>query len=115
MGPFPRSRHGDKFLILAMVYLTKWLEVRAVSNSAATHVMTSINECLIYRHGTPKLLISDRGTAFTSRDFEKFLCKHGIRHAAASPQHPQTNGLVEGTKGTIKGVISSYIFSTHDA
>lgn len=56
MGPFPRSKHGNKFLIVATDYLTKWVYIiRAVPDSASTHVMNVINECLIYRHGTPKL------------------------------------------------------------
>lgn len=54
MGPFPRSKHGNKFLIVATDYLTKWVEVRAVPDSAAAHVMTFINECLIFQHDTPK-------------------------------------------------------------
>ncbi|KAH6927678.1 hypothetical protein HPB50_006915 [Hyalomma asiaticum] len=114
MDPFPRIKHGNKFLIVATDYLTKWVDVHDVPNSGPNNFMSFINECLVYRHRTPKLLISDRGTAFTSRDIEKFFCNHGIRHAGPSPQHPQTDGLVDHTNRTIKNVISSYVSSTHD-
>lgn len=49
-----------------------------------------------------------------SRAFKTLLPKHGIRHAAASPQHPQTNGQVKRSNHTIKDTISSYICPTHE-
>lgn len=91
-----------------------WTKVRAVPHSSTQHVFTLINECVISRHGTPRLLFTDRGTAFTFRAFGNLLNDHEIRHAGATLRHPQTNGLVERTNCTIKDILSSYMSSSHN-
>ena len=54
------------------------------------------------RHGRPVLLLSDGGSAFTSRRtngglgvFEQRLREHGINPVVSSPSHPQTCGKKE--------------------
>src|SRR5690606_9252130 len=42
-----------------------------------------------------KIVISDRGTAFTSQAFERYCQENGIQHVKCSTQHPEANGAVE--------------------
>lgn len=58
----------------------------------------------IERHGRPAMLLSDGGTAFTTRrlgpragmgDFEALLRSRGIKPVVSSPHHPQTCGKKE--------------------
>jgi len=41
------------------------------------------------------VIVSDRGTAFTSKDFEEFLKTHNIKHIKVATGSPQANGQVE--------------------
>ncbi|KAG8478290.1 hypothetical protein CXB51_028102 [Gossypium anomalum] len=50
---------------------------------------------LLTRFGTPRALISDRGTHFCNKVMEALLSKYGVYHRIATAYHYQTNGLVE--------------------
>jgi transposase InsO family protein len=51
--------------------------------------------------GVPRRVITDRGTAYTSRQFEMYCAGQGIRHSLISVRHPQTNGQMERVNGTL--------------
>nr|GEZ27441.1 reverse transcriptase domain-containing protein [Tanacetum cinerariifolium] len=45
--------------------------------------------------GTPRAIISDRGTHFCNDKFAKVMSKYGVTHRLATAYHPQTSGQVE--------------------
>ena len=61
-------------------------------------------------YGPPAIVLSDNGTAFTSRltqpgsisTFVRTLQRHGVRPVNSSPYHPQTCGKVERHHQTLK-------------
>jgi transposase InsO family protein len=61
-------------------------------------------------YGVPAIVLSDNGTAFTSRltrpgsisTFTQTLLEHGVRPINSSPYHPQTCGKVERHHQTLK-------------
>nr|GEV23952.1 hypothetical protein [Tanacetum cinerariifolium] len=59
MGPFPRSK-GNKYILIAVDYLSKWVEAKALSTNDA-RVVVKFLKSLFSRFGTPKAIISDRG------------------------------------------------------
>ncbi|GJV73843.1 reverse transcriptase domain-containing protein [Tanacetum coccineum] len=50
---------------------------------------------LFARFGTPRAIISDRGTHFCNDQFAKVMAKYGVTHRLSTPYHPQTSGQVE--------------------
>nr|GEV35655.1 hypothetical protein [Tanacetum cinerariifolium] len=44
------------------------------------------------RFGTPRAIISDRGTHFCNDQFAKVMIKYGVTHRLATAYHPQTRG-----------------------
>ena len=46
-------------------------------------------------HGLPQKIVTDNGSAFTSREFGEFMKENGILHVTSAPYHPATNGLAE--------------------
>ncbi len=42
-----------------------------------------------------KILRSDNGGEFTSKEFEEFLKSYGSQHQKLTPYSPQQNGVVE--------------------
>ncbi|GKC75387.1 reverse transcriptase domain-containing protein [Tanacetum coccineum] len=62
MGPFPSS-NGNKYILVAIAYVSKWVEAQAFPTSDARNVVNFLKR-LFARFGIPNPLISDRGTHF---------------------------------------------------
>ncbi|GKB22382.1 reverse transcriptase domain-containing protein [Tanacetum coccineum] len=62
MGPFPSSK-GNKYILVAVDYLSKWVEAKALPTNDARVVM-KILKSLFARFETSRAIISDRGTHF---------------------------------------------------
>ncbi|GJX83152.1 reverse transcriptase domain-containing protein [Tanacetum coccineum] len=73
MGPFPSSR-GNKYIHVAVDYLSKWVEAKALPTNDA-QVVIKILKSLFARFGTPRAIISDRGTHFCNDQFAKVMLK----------------------------------------
>ncbi|KFD60016.1 hypothetical protein M514_27800, partial [Trichuris suis] len=114
LGPFPLSKRGNRHVIVCVDYLTKWVELEAVPDTTAERVREFLIECMVTRHGVPKKIISDRGTAFTAECMRTALSSLGIAHGMVSACHPQANGLVERTNQTVSNVLSAYVDSKHN-
>ena len=64
---FPKSKRGNKYAIVFIDYLTKWVEVFATPDQSALTIAKLLVEEIISRHGVPRELLSDRGAAFLSK------------------------------------------------
>ncbi|GJT59415.1 reverse transcriptase domain-containing protein [Tanacetum coccineum] len=73
MGPFPSSR-GNKYILVAVDYLSKWVEAKALPTNDA-RVVVKFLKSLFARFGTPIAIISDRGTHFCNDQFAKVMSK----------------------------------------
>lgn len=94
MGPFPRTRKGNQFVIVGVDSNSKWIEARATSTrSAEVATQFFLNE-YIARGITPKVVLTDGGGEFM-REFDEMLLGNGIVHRRSSANHPSTNGLAE--------------------
>ncbi|GKA42924.1 putative reverse transcriptase domain-containing protein, partial [Tanacetum coccineum] len=71
MGPFPSSR-GNKYILVAVDYLSKWVEAKALPTNDA-RVVVKFLKSLFSRFGAPRAIISDRGTHFCNDKFDKVM------------------------------------------
>lgn len=101
MGPFPKAKNELQYIMVAIDYMTKWAEAKALRNITQDDAMRFVDEHIITRFRIPRILVSDNGTQFVGSKFVKFLSERGIKHKKASVCHPQSNGQVEVTNRTI--------------
>src|SRR6266508_3919878 len=95
VGPLPIIREGNRYIVVAMNYFSRWPEVRPLKMANADTVATFLYEEIICRFGAPRILQSDRGTHFVNELIQRLTKRFKIKHSLSSPYHPQSNGLVE--------------------
>nr|GEZ77817.1 reverse transcriptase domain-containing protein [Tanacetum cinerariifolium] len=103
MGPFPSSKE-NKYILVAVDYLSKWVEAKALPTNDA-RVVVKFLKSLFSQFGTPKAIISDRGTHFYNDQFLRVMSKYGVTHRLSTAYHPQTSGQVEVTNRRLKQIL----------
>ena len=64
------------------------------------------------RFGTPRTIISDGGSHFANKVFEKLMSKYEIKHIMSLAYHPQTNGPAEISNREIKKILENTVRSS---
>ncbi|GKB19004.1 reverse transcriptase domain-containing protein [Tanacetum coccineum] len=103
MGPFPSLR-GNKYILVTVDYLSKWVEAKALPTNDA-RVVVKFLKSLFARFGTPRAIISDRGTHFCNDQFLKVMLKYGVTYPLATAYYPQTSGEVEVSNRGLKRIL----------
>ncbi|GJX74691.1 reverse transcriptase domain-containing protein [Tanacetum coccineum] len=85
MGPFPSSQ-GNKYILVAVDYLSKWVEAKALPTNDA-RVVVKFLKSLFARFGTPRAIISDRITHFCNDQFAKVMLKYGVTYRLSTAQN----------------------------
>nr|GEX44070.1 reverse transcriptase domain-containing protein [Tanacetum cinerariifolium] len=111
MGLFPSSR-GNKYILVAVDYLSKWVEAKALPTNDG-RVVCKFLKSLFARFGTPRAIISDRVTQFCIDQFVKVMLKYGVTHRLATPYHPQTSGQVEVSNRDLKRILERTVGENH--
>lgn len=88
LGPFVTSKRGNTYLLVVVCNLTKFVKLYPTKTTGVKGVKRALKQ-LFGEIGVPYRIISDRGTAFTSKKFEEFCLERNIRHTLNSSRHPQ--------------------------
>ena len=87
MGPFPSSCE-NKYILLAVDYVSKLVEVIPMVTYDAKVVMKFLHKHIFSRFGTPREIVSDEETHFCNKLFESLLSNYGVRHCTVLTYHP---------------------------
>ncbi|GJT38872.1 reverse transcriptase domain-containing protein [Tanacetum coccineum] len=101
--PFPSSQE-NKYILVAVDYLSKWVEAKALPTNDA-RVVCKILKSLFARFGTPRAIISDRGIHFCNDQFAKVMLKYGVTHRLSTTYHPQTSGQAKVSNRGLKHIL----------
>ncbi|CAN6692802.1 unnamed protein product [Malus baccata var. baccata] len=79
MGPFPSS-NGFLYILLAVDYVSKWVEAKATKTNDSKVVSNFIKSNIFAKFGISRAIISDGGSHFCNRTFEALLRKYNVTH-----------------------------------
>ncbi|CAM8963250.1 unnamed protein product [Rhodiola kirilowii] len=108
MGPFPVSC-GYTYILLAVDYVSKWVEAKATRCDDAKTVIEFLRTNLFCRYRVPKAIISDQGTHFCNRIMAATLKRYHVLHRTSTAYHPQSNGQAEISNREIKGILEKMV------
>ena len=94
IGPLPITNKGNRYIIVLVDYLTKWVEAEPLQSAESQDVINFLKK-IFARHGVPEILVTDNGPQFTSDKTKAFLDLNDIYVNYVATYHPSSNGEVE--------------------
>ena len=87
VGPLPQGKVQINFLLVAINYFTKWVEVEALATITEARIQSFFWKNIICKFGIPLTIISDNRRQFDSQAFGDFCSGLGIKNQFSSPRH----------------------------
>ena len=85
MGPLPRSKAKNQYILVCVDMFTKWVEIIPVKNKVAKTIEKEFHRKIISKWRTPRILFTDNGKEFVNRIMVKLTQNFGIRHSKTPP------------------------------
>ena len=109
VGPLPKSKSGNKYLLTIMCASTRFPEVIPFRNIKTKTTVKALVKFFTFV-GLPKSVQSDQ--VFMSGVFQHVMHELGIKQYRSSALHPESQGALERFHQTLKNMIRSYCFDT---
>ena len=108
VGPLPRSRAGNRYILVLVDYATRYPEAIPLKTIDAEVIAEQLAS-VFARVGIPQELLTDQGTNFTSKLLKELYKLLHVQAIRTSPYHPQTDGVVERFNQTLKAMIRKFV------
>jgi hypothetical protein len=101
----PKSSKGLAYIVVAIEYLTKWVEAKAMRTNIAENLTIFLYENIVVRFGCPKILVNDIGKHFLDGVIQKMTERFHIDHRKTTPYHPQTTRQTKRVNGILMSIL----------
>ena len=110
----PKASNGHRFILVAIDYFTKWVEVASYANVTRKVVVKFIKKEIIYRYGLPRKIITDNATNLNNKIMKEMCEDFKIQHHKSTPYRPKMNGAIEAANKNIKKIVQKMTMSYKD-
>ena len=98
-----------EYIIMAMEYLTKWVEAKATIKNDAKTITKFLYENVFTHYRLPIELVSDQGVHFINEVIEFLMAKFMVIHKHSAPYHPQANGQAKSSNKILVKIIKKLV------
>jgi len=105
----PPSSKGQKFILAATDYFSRWAEAIPLREVKAENVINFLERNIIYHFGVPHRITSDNGPAFRSHKIVRFAKKYKIQWNYSTGYYAQANGLAEAFNKTLANILKKTV------
>ena len=110
----PTASNGHRFILVAIDYFTKWVEVASFATVTKNVVARFIRHNLICRYGVPERIITDNSINLNNTIITELYKQFKIQHHNSSPYRPKMNGDVEAAYKNIKKIVQKMMVTYKD-
>lgn len=101
IGPLPLSRKGNRYILVATEYYTRWPVAIPTAKQDAITVASFLYEHIFTHYGPPSKILTDRGSPFRNSLIREFTEKCRVNHQFTTAYNPRCNGLTERFNKTL--------------
>ena len=109
LGPFPKSRSRNKYVLSIVDQFTRWVELFPINNMEAITIAKMFVNEFVSRYGLSRQILTDQGRQFESVLFKEICALMDIDKKRNTSSHPQTNGIQERFNRTIEDMLSKFV------
>lgn len=113
MGPFPRSKKGNAFLVVAVDIFSKLTIMKPLRQATASAIVSFLTDQVFLPYGTPRTLILDNAPAHTGKVFDDMVKRFKIPRKWLNCRYHPCFNPTERVNRTIGTAIRTFIKDSH--
>lgn len=100
LGSLPSTKKSYVHILVVMDAFTKFTWLYGTKSTTSSEVIDRLRK-QSFIFANPRRIFSDRGTAFSSKEFKNYCHEEGIEHTLVTTRVPRANGQVERVNRTL--------------
>jgi len=108
LGPMDKQCLSKKYVFLIVDAFSKYVKLYPTKTTASSEAIRALCDYFI-NYSKPRVIVSDRGSCFTSKEFADFVNDQGIKHILVATGSPQSNGQVERVNRVLIPMLSKIV------
>lgn len=113
LGPYPRSKSGNRYLLVVTDWFTKFVFIHPLAKATSKSIVKFLEYNVFLIFGVPQIFVADNGPQFISSEFKNLMNKYKVQKIWFNARYfPQANPT-ERVNKTIVTAIRSYIQDDH--
>jgi hypothetical protein len=108
-GPLPETIHGNRYVIAAVEYTTRYAVAEAVPEHTAKAIAKFLMNRVVLVYGPMREIMMDGAMEFGSKVTAELLALMQMKQSTPVPYRPNLLGLVERFHRTWKDIVSLYV------